>query len=105
MRAKIILADFNLTVLTQTAKLPNLIPCQISRLYGKSWKYNKQSSLPDTWGDKIQTEMHVPNRWCWSNWVSYLNINSVHSSVSFRLHFLNAAANTLCNKVILTTNH
>ena len=28
-RAKIILVDFNLAVSTPTAKLPNLIPCQI----------------------------------------------------------------------------
>ena len=36
---KIILVDFNLAVSTLTAKLPNLIPCQIFRLYGipKRW--------------------------------------------------------------------
>ena len=33
LRVKI-LADFNLAVSTLTAKLPNLIPCQIFRLYG-----------------------------------------------------------------------
>ena len=33
--AKMILADFNLVVSTQTAKPPNLIPHQIFRLYGK----------------------------------------------------------------------
>ena len=31
--AKILLVDFNLAVSTPTAKLPNLIPCQIYRLY------------------------------------------------------------------------
>ena len=34
LQAKIILADFNLAVSTQTAKPPNLIPHQIFRLYG-----------------------------------------------------------------------
>ena len=34
LQAKIILADFNLVVSTQTAKPPNLIPRQIFRLYG-----------------------------------------------------------------------
>ena len=34
--AKIILADFNLPVSILTAKLPNLIPRQIFRLYGMS---------------------------------------------------------------------
>ena len=34
LRAKVILADFDLAVLTPTAKPPNLIPCQIFRLYG-----------------------------------------------------------------------
>ena len=33
---KIILPDFNLAVSTSTAKLPNLILCQIFRLYGIS---------------------------------------------------------------------
>ena len=34
LQAKIMLADFNLAVSTQTAKLPNLIPHQIFQLYG-----------------------------------------------------------------------
>ena len=35
LRAKIILADFNLVVSTQTDKPPNLVPHQIFWLYGK----------------------------------------------------------------------
>ena len=34
LQAKITLADFNLAVSIQTAKPPNLLPCQIFRLYG-----------------------------------------------------------------------
>ena len=34
LRAKVILVDFNLAVLTHTAKPPNLIPHQIFQLYG-----------------------------------------------------------------------
>ena len=34
---EIILADFNLAVLTLTAKLPNLIPHQILQLYGSQY--------------------------------------------------------------------
>ena len=37
LQAKIILVDFNLAVSTQTAKLPNLIPHQIFRLYSMLW--------------------------------------------------------------------
>ena len=36
LRMKIILADFNLAVSIQTAKLPNLIPRQIFQLYDTS---------------------------------------------------------------------
>ena len=46
LRAKIILADFNLAVSTQTAKLPNLIPRQIFRLYGMERE--------DILGDKLR---------------------------------------------------
>ena len=38
LQAKIILADFNLLVSTQTAKPPNLIPRQIFQLYGRPKK-------------------------------------------------------------------
>ena len=44
--AKIILADFNLAVSTQTAKPPNLIPRQIFQLYGNA--YFNQSKLFST---------------------------------------------------------
>ena len=40
--AKIILADFNLAVSTRAAKLPNLIPRQISQLYGRTLATNIQ---------------------------------------------------------------